>query len=66
MESLTLTRKEAAERCNLSLPVLTSFMNRAENPLPYIRAGRKYLIPRAGLEEWLAAEAERQKHGRSV
>jgi len=57
--SLTLTRKEAAEYCNVSLPSLAAFLKRADNPIPHIKVGRKYVIPADGLREWLAQEAER-------
>lgn len=59
----TLTRKETAQMCNVSLPTLDSFMHRNDNPLPYIKAGRKYVIPRSLFLEWLEAEAQRQMTG---
>lgn len=64
MNSLgTFTREQAAKYLNISLPILDGFLHRHANPLPSIRAGRKYVIPRAGLEEWLTAEAARQMGG---
>ena len=58
MESrITLTRVEAAEHCNVSLPILDGLLHRKENPLPHIKVGRRYIIPRASLEKWLAEEA---------
>ena len=62
MEKLALSRKEAAELSNVSLPTLDLWLNREENRLPSIRAGRKVLISTAMLKEWLNAESERQKN----
>lgn len=59
-EKLALSRKEAAELCNVSLPTLDGFLNRRENPLPSIRAGRKILISAELLKEWLNEESVRQ------
>lgn len=61
----TLTRQEAAEFLNLSLPVLDGMLKRIENPVPSIRIGRKVIIPVNALQNWLLAESERQ-HGTAV
>ena len=64
MNSLgTFTREQAAKYLNVSLPILDGFLHRCANPLPALRAGRKYLIPRDGLDAWLADEANRQMGG---
>lgn len=63
---LTLTRQEAAEHLHVSLPTLDAWLRRSADPLPHIRAGRHIVIPRAGLEKWLAEEAARQQDGRTV
>lgn len=60
MEKLTLTRKEAAEQCNVSLPTLDAYLQRRENPMPCIRAGRKVIIPLEPLKEWLEKESTQQ------
>lgn len=57
---LTLTRKQAAEHCNISLPTLDQWLHRRDYPLPCIRAGRKIVIPTDGLQSWLMEEAQRQ------
>lgn len=63
MTTGTMTRKMAAEYLGISLPTLDSFLHRQSNPLPSIKAGRRYIIPVEGLETWLAAEAARQTGG---
>lgn len=59
----TFTREQAAKYLNISLPILDGFLHRSTNPLPSIRAGRKYVIPCHGLDDWLAEEANRQMGG---
>ena len=55
----TMGRETAARYMNVSLPTLDAYLHRAENPLPAIKAGRKYLIPVSLFETWLKEEAER-------
>lgn len=55
-----LSRKNAAEYLGVSLPLLDRYIHRESNPIPVIRTARKYLIPLASLDEWIAAEASRQ------
>lgn len=55
----TLTRSEAADRLNVSLPILDAWLRREEDPLPCFRAGRKVLIPTEGLSRWIEEEAAR-------
>ena len=54
-----MTREATARYLKVSLPTLDAYLHRAENPIPAIRAGRKYLIPFTLLEVWLKDEAER-------
>ena len=63
MENLILCREEAAKACRVSVPTLTAWMNRANDPLPHVRAGRKYLILASALDSWLRDEARRQSAG---
>lgn len=60
MDKLTLTRKEAAEQCNVSLPVLDAYLKRSNDPMPCFRAGRRVLIPLEALKKWLEEEMARQ------
>ena len=57
MKDLVYTRKEAAARMKISLPLLDSWLRRPNRPIPNVRQGRKVLIPVAQLEEWIAQEA---------
>ena len=59
----TMTRDQAAEYLNVSLPTIDAYIHRESAPLPHIKAGRKYLIPTAMLNEWLVQEAQRQTSG---
>lgn len=59
MNNATMTREQLARHLNLSLPTIDGFLHRKENPIPSIRAGRRYIIPCALLEKWLVEEAER-------
>lgn len=55
----TLTRIEAADNMNVSLPILDAWLRREANPLPCFRAGRKILIPTDGLSRWIEEETAR-------
>ena len=55
----TLTRSEAADKLNVSLPILDAWLRREVEPLPCFRAGRKVLIPAEGLSRWIEEEAAR-------
>lgn len=57
MEKLVLSRPEAAEILGVSLPTLDKFSHRAD--FPWIRVGRRVLIPVDALREWLAKEASK-------
>lgn len=56
---LTYTRSEAARELNVSLPMLDSWLKRAENPLPSIKTARRVIIPSDGLSRWIEEEAAR-------
>ena len=56
---LNLGIDDTCKASGLSRPTIMAFIRRAENPLPHIKVGRKYMIPRAALETWLIEEAAR-------
>ena len=66
MADLVYTRKEAAERLKVGLPLLDVWLNRADRPIPHVREGRKVLIPVAQMEEWVAEEAIQYVEQRAV
>ena len=55
-EKITLTVQEAAEQLNVSRPTLLSWTRLAG--FPCFRAGRKILIPRQALIEWVSLRAQ--------
>ena len=61
---LTLTRREAAEALQVSLPVLDALIRRTDHPIPVIKlsaSGRrgKILVSSQALAEWIAEETAR-------
>lgn len=50
-ERLALSITEVAEALNVSRPTIYRLIQRAD--FPVIRLGRRQLVPRQGLEEWL-------------
>ena len=56
---LTYTRTEAAHELNVSLPMLDSWLKRADNPLPCIKTARRVIIPAEGLQRWIDEESKR-------
>ena len=60
----TISRKELAKRYGTSLVTIDSWLHRAENPLPCVKAGRKVLISVATADAWFEAEAMRTVEGR--
>lgn len=58
-EKLCLKPKGAAAMCNVSLPVMYQWCQRAD--FPSFRVGRAILIPVDGLKEWLARQAQVQQ-----
>lgn len=63
MEKLTMTIAEACGALGLSRPVVDRYVHRRDNPLPTIRTGRRYVIPRAAFEAWILEEAQRNSTG---
>ncbi len=59
METMILTRQEAADAMKVSLPTLDAYLKRESNPLPFILSGRRVLIPYDGFKRWLLQESER-------
>lgn len=55
MNKLTFTPKEAAEVIGVSLPVVYELCKNSD--FPCIHLGRKILVPRQELSEWLHREA---------
>lgn len=56
---LNLSIDDTCTVSGYSRPTIMAFIRRSENPLPHIKTGRKYMIPRAALETWLIEEAAR-------
>ena len=53
---LALNAREAAELIGISLPLMYEMMKMQS--FPVIRIGRRNIIPRSKLEEWLAEQAD--------
>ena len=60
MNKATYTRAEGAERVGVGLNSFDKLLARNDNPIPHFNVGRRVLIPKESLEEWLKAEAERK------
>ena len=58
-QRMTMSIAEVCTSAGFSRPTIMAYINRAENPLPCIKTGRKYIVPRAALETWLMEEAAR-------
>ena len=58
-QRMNMSIAEVCTSSGFSRPTIMAYINRSKNPLPCIRAGRKYMIPRAALETWLLEEAAR-------
>jgi excisionase family DNA binding protein len=54
-EALVLTVAEAARLLHISRNLAYELV--AQGRIPHIRLGRRILIPRFGLEQWIAREA---------
>lgn len=59
-EKLAFNTTEAAELLGVSRPTVYKLM--AHDGLPFVMAGGRRLIPKAGLEAWLAAKASNGSH----
>lgn len=57
--SMTLNIAETMEALQLSRPLVMQYIRRKNNPLPCIKTGKRYRIPRAALETWIMEEAAR-------
>lgn len=56
-EKITLSVAEAAEQLGISRPVLLNWIHMSGG-IPHFHAGRKILIPKKMLEEWVNKQAE--------
>ncbi len=54
-----LTTQQAAERYNIRLSSLYTFLKRRDDPIPRWRSGRMIRIPRRGLEAWLERQTQK-------
>ena len=57
--SMTLNIVETMEALQLSRPIVMQYIRRKDNPLPCIKTGKRYRIPKAALEQWIMEEAAR-------
>ena len=57
--SMTLDIEQTMKALNLSRPLVMNYIRRKDNPLPCIKTGKRYRIPRAALEQWVLEEAAR-------
>ena len=55
--SMTLDIEETVQALNLSRPIVMAYIHRKDNPLPCIKTGKRYRIPRTSLERWIEEEA---------
>ena len=53
--------KQTAKLMGVSPHTVQGWVRRAENPLPHIRDGRRFIVPSTLLEQWLREEWERTK-----
>ena len=58
-QKMTMSIAEVCTSSGFSRPTIMAYINRSKDPLPCIKAGRRYMIPRAALEAWLVEEAAR-------
>lgn len=59
-----LNTTEASAFLGVSRPVVYALLNRLEHPLPSLRIGRRRIIPRHALMEWMAEETEKEGHAK--
>ncbi len=62
--ALTVSVDEAAKLLGISRNLAYDLVR--EGRLPHVRLGRRILVPRFGLEQWLAKEADVEPPPRSV
>ena len=53
-----LTENQVVEITHTSRSTLKKFRNRKEDPLPYLRIGRRFLYDRKVLEKWMGNQAK--------
>ena len=53
-QKLTLTIAELCQELHISRPTAYTLINRAD--FPVLQIGRRRLIPREGLEQWIKAQ----------
>ncbi len=61
---LAFTVREFSKLSRISLPVLYDLIHAGS--LPVLKVGRKYLVPRAAAERWLAENVGSQVYGEGV
>lgn len=59
MDKLVLTPAEAAEMLGVSMPTMYALCRQPD--FPCVRLGRKVLIPRDGLRDWLCARSQEKE-----
>ena len=54
-------QKELARYLGVSVPKVTEWLRREDNPIPHLKDGRLILVPAFLLMEWLREESERRE-----
>lgn len=57
-EGLNIT--EVSETLGVSRPSVYDLLNRQDHPLPSIRIGRRRVVPRKALMDWMEEETRRE------
>ena len=52
---------DVSKMLSLSRPVVYDLLNRKEHPIPSIRVGRRRIIPRQALMDWMQEETTRKE-----
>lgn len=60
MDKLTMTRKEGAKMFGVGLNQFDALMRRENDPLPFIRVGKRVLIPVDQFKEWIDRQVNRK------
>ena len=58
---LTYGREAAAVAFGVNPMMIDTWLNRASDPLPYFREGRRILIPVKSAEEWIERQVEKNE-----
>ena len=56
LEKLTYSREEVVQVLGINLRGVDSLIHRPDHPIPTLKIGKRYLIPRDALIEWIAEE----------